>query len=87
MIHDAKCNIVIDPPSMGALQLRMAGQAEPSIPTDAEILEVFPAWSHQRLIFIARCVREEGRELNTLTQKDIFRYGMKFVLTEAKKLM
>ena len=87
MIHDAKCHIVIDPPSMGRLQLMMAGHVEPAIPTDAEILEVFPDWRRQRYIFIARCAQEEQRELNTLTQEDIFRYGMKFVLTEAKKLM
>lgn len=102
MIHDATCHIVIAPPQMGVLEppipsdaemkevfplgWRLPLKAEPPIPSDEEIEEVFPDWRQKQKIFVGRCLEEEGRDWNTLTPQDLFRFGMKFIICEAKKL-
>jgi hypothetical protein len=87
MIHEASCTILIDPPKFGKALNIMGVGAEPPIPTDAEMEEVFPDWKTKGKIFIARAVSEENKEgRDVLTQQDLFRYGMKFVICEAKKL-
>jgi len=83
MIHQAECRIVIDPIQMGALRKYI----EPVIPADQEIEEIFPDWQLRAKIFCGRCAEEEGKDLTMLTQLDIFRYGMKFMIVEAKKLV
>jgi hypothetical protein len=87
MIHEAQCTIIIDPVKLGPGVNIMGIGAEPPIPTDAEIEEVFPEWKSKGRIFIARAVKEEGKDgHDVLTQQDLFRYGMKYVICEAKKL-
>jgi hypothetical protein len=83
MIHDAQCHIVIDPPAFGKIMQKM----EPPVPSDAEIEEVFPGWRDKQKIFVGRCLHEEGREWDSLTPQDLFRFGMKFIICEAKKLI
>ena len=86
MIHNAECHIVIDAPKFGSLNIMGVG-AEPPIPSDAELEEVFPEWKSLGRIFIGRITQEEGREAtDQLTQQDLFRYGMKFAIVMAKKI-
>jgi len=85
MIHQAECRIVIDPIQMG--MLKKLNFIEPPIPTDQEIEEIFPDWQLRARIFCGRCAEEEGKDLAMLTQLDIFRYGMKFMIVEAKKII
>jgi hypothetical protein len=84
MIHEGSCKIVY---TSGPNLNIMGIGAEPPIPTDAELEEVFPDWKAKGRIFIARATSEENREsTDVLTQQDLFRYGMKFVICEAKKI-
>jgi hypothetical protein len=85
MIHNAECHIVIEPPQMGVLKALMI--SEPPIPSDAEMEEVFPDWRNRQKIFVGRCLQEEGRDWDTLSPQDLFRFGMKFIICEAKKLV
>ena len=89
MIHNATCNIVIPPAQVGQAGLNILGiGAEPPIPTDAELDDVFQEWRAKGKIFIARAAQEEGREgLDTVTQQDMFRWGMKYAICEAKKII
>jgi hypothetical protein len=79
MIHEAECHIVLEP-GIGL-------GAEPPIPTDAQIEEVFSNWRSKTKIFIGRCCQEEARDFTNLTAQDIFRYGMKFMICESTKLI
>jgi hypothetical protein len=63
------------------------GKREPPIPLDVDMEEVFPDWRSRQKIFVGRCLQEEGRDWDTLTPQDLFRFGMKFVICEAKKLV
>lgn len=86
MIHNAECHIVIDPPKFGALQQMIA--AEPPIPTDEEISDVFPEWQARAKIFLARALKEENRNLfDQLLPQELFKYGVKFAIVEAKKML
>jgi hypothetical protein len=85
MIHNAECHIVIEAPQMGALKAMM--NPEPPPPSDAEKEEVFPGWRNKQKIFVGRCLQEEDRDWDTLSPQDLFRFGMKFVICEAKKLI
>jgi hypothetical protein len=76
MIHEAKCNIVVQTSPF---------RQEPPIPSDAEIEELFPDWKAKAGIFIGRCIQEEGK--TNISSNDLFRYGMKFMICEAKKLV
>jgi hypothetical protein len=61
--------------------------AEPPIPSDEELSEVFPDWYAKGKVFIGRCLQEEGKSgFDPLLPQDFFKYGMKFVITEAKKI-
>ena len=83
MIHNAECHIVIDPPTMARLQ----SERTMPIPRDEDMEEVFPGWRNKQKIFVGRCLEEEGRDWDTLTPQDLFRFGMKFVICEARKLV
>jgi hypothetical protein len=85
MIHNAECHIVIAPPQMGALKAMMI--PEPLIPSDEDMEDVFPEWRNKQKLFVGRCLQEESRDWDTLTPQDLFRFGMKFVICEAKKLV
>jgi hypothetical protein len=84
MIHEAECHIVLEP---GIGLLNMMSKAEPPIPTDSQIEEVFPDWRLKTKVFIGRCCQQEGRDFTSLTAQDIFRYGMKFMVCESTKLL
>ena len=85
MIHEGQCNIVI-PAGVGVNIMGIG--AEPPIPTDAEIDEVFPEWRSKGRIFIGRVAIEENRDsLDTVTPQDMFRWGMKYCICEAKKVV
>lgn len=86
MIHEASCKIEI-PIEIGKKISLLTG-APPPIPSDEEIEDTFPEWVARGKIFLARCFQEEGKSgFDQITQQDMFKYGMKFVICEAKKLM
>lgn len=86
MIHNAECHIVIDAPQFGALK-QMIG-AEPPIPSDEEIMEVFPEWQARAKVFLARALKEDNRALfDQLLPQELFKYGIKFAIVEAKKML
>jgi hypothetical protein len=86
MIHEGQCIIVVKP-DLGSINLFGTGE-EPSIPTDEEMEEVFKDWKLRSKIFIGRCCQAEDKESRDhLTPQDLFRYGMKFAICEAKKLV
>lgn len=86
MIHEATCNIVIDPPQFGALKQLVNG--EPPIPSDEEIASVFPDWQSRAKLFLARALKEENRDLfGQLLPQELFKYGIKFAIVEAKKML
>jgi hypothetical protein len=83
MIHEAECHIVLEP-GMG---LPGFLKAEPPIPTDQQIEEVFPNWQLKVKPFVQRCCKEENKDINHLTANDLFRYGMKFMVCESTKIL
>lgn len=86
MIHEATCNIVIDPPKFSALKQAIA--AEPPIPSDEELSEVFPDWQAKAKIFLGRVFKEENRGLfEQLLPQELFKYGIKFAIVEAKRMI
>jgi hypothetical protein len=82
MIHEAECHIVLEP----GIGIGSFIKAEPPIPTDAQIEEVFPTWKLKAQLFVERCCKEENRQINNLTASEFFRYGMKFMICESIKL-
>lgn len=78
MIHEAECHIVLEP-GIGMLK------AEPPIPTDEQIEEVFPNWRFKIKPFIRRCCKQENKDY--LSAEDFFRYGMKFMVCESVKVL
>ena len=87
MIHEASCHIIIPPSRVGTYNIMGMG-SEPPIPSDAELDEVFRDWKAKGRIFIARAAREENRDsLDAVTQVDMFRWGIKYAICEAKKII
>lgn len=82
MIHEAECHIVLKP-GIGPSFMK----AEPPIPTDEQIEEVFPSWRFKVQPFIHRCCKQEGKPVEYLTMSDYFRYGMKFMICESTKIL
>ena len=82
MIHEAECHIVVE----RGLGFSNLTKAEPPIPTDAQIEEVFPNWKLKAKAFVVRCCQQEKRNPANLSTQDIFRYGMKFAICESTKL-
>lgn len=84
---DGECHIIIPPAGVGGMNIIEAlGGKEPPIPPDDELEMVFQDWRAKGKIFIYRCLKEEGRDALTLDAQDIFRYAMKYVMVECKKL-
>lgn len=81
MIQEGECHIEIQQ-GIGSFV-----KAEPPIPTDRQIEDVFPMWKFKVMPFIQRCCREEGLEAKDLTSSDFFRFGMKFMICESTKIL
>jgi len=84
MIHEASCKIEVD---LKNANINIMGVgAEPPIPSDEELLSVFPDWIARGKIFLGRIYQAEGKSGNDpVTPQQMFKYGMKFVICEAKK--
>lgn len=82
---DAECHIIV-PAGIGASSLHFLTGKEPPIPSDEEMEDTFPDWKAKGKIFCYRCLKEEGKDPIMVDAQDMFRYGMKFLICEAKKL-
>lgn len=83
MIHHISCEIVLP------AGVSFFSKPEPPIPTDEQIAEVFGAeWQQVAMAFVGRAAREEGKTgFDRLTPQDLLRYGLKFAVVQAAKVI
>lgn len=88
MIHEASCNIEIDIQTLKNKNINIMGiGADAPIPSDEELEAVFPNWIQKGEIFLGRIKQEQGLSVyHQWTPQDLFKFGMKFVIIEAKRI-